>query len=108
MCNVKEFSFLLSNFERCIIRVSFWKDHLVCTVAGELEGVESRGRDSNKKPAAAVQVRDDEGWCGGHCGALPRSFSRLEPLSPAVTADASNGSQLPFTLENYPPSTVAT
>lgn len=46
---------------------------------GELEVVETRGRDSIKKSAAVVQVRADEGWPGRHCGALPRSFTRLEP-----------------------------
>lgn len=47
----------------CIIRFSFWKDHIGSKVDGELELVESRGRDSNKKFTAVFQVRDDEGRC---------------------------------------------
>lgn len=52
--------------------IYFWKDHLgCCSVDGESEVVETRGRDSNKKSATVVQVRDDEGWHGRHCGACP-------------------------------------
>lgn len=47
----------------CIIIFSFWKDHIGSKVDGELELVESRGRDSNKKFTAVFQVRDDEGRC---------------------------------------------
>lgn len=44
-----------------IIRFSFWKDHIDYKVDDKLELVESRGRVSNKKFTAVVQVRDDEG-----------------------------------------------
>lgn len=54
-----------------MVRFSLCKDHLGCNVGAELGMAESRGRESNKKATAAVQVRDDEGWCGSHCGALP-------------------------------------
>lgn len=71
------FFFILNS---CIIRFSFWKDHIGCRVDGELEMVESRGRDTNKKSTAVVHMRDGEGWWGRHSGALPRlPFPRLEP-----------------------------
>lgn len=57
----------------CMVRFSFWKDHLGCSVDGELKIVESRSRNSSRKATVVVQVRDDEGWCGRNCGALPRS-----------------------------------
>lgn len=52
------FSILLNS---CMIRFSFWKDHLGCSVDSELKIVESRSRKSSKKVTIVVQVRDDEG-----------------------------------------------
>lgn len=55
----------------CIIRFSFWKDHIGSKVDGELELVESRGRDSNKKFTAVFQVRHGRYSCGGGGGGVP-------------------------------------
>lgn len=52
------FSIVLNS---CIIRFSFLKDHLGCSVDNELKIVESRSVKSSKKVTIVVQMRDDEG-----------------------------------------------
>lgn len=107
MWKVKEFSFFLYNFEELHDQFLFGKIILGCHVDPEQEEmVESRGRVSNEKATAVVQVvMRAVVDTGVPCPDL--LAPGWSPPAPAVTVDA-DGSQLPLSPENYPPLTAAT
>lgn len=69
--------------------------------------VESRGRVSNEKATAVVQVVMRAGVVDTGVPCPDLLAPGWSPSAPAVTVDA-DGSQLPLSPENYPPLTAAT